>query len=102
MIVATFATVVLLMVLGSVLAEVTGRKVKMQEMEVKAATWFTEEAKQDIALYIAEKRGPLVRSRMLVNAMKKHVGKPNYMELMRRERAIMPPNCILGNLPLPA
>lgn len=75
----------------------------IKDINVKSedtAAWFTEAAKKDIALYVNEKRGELIRRRILINAFKANAHKSGseFVRNMNRVKGITPPASVCGHL----
>jgi len=63
-------------------------------------SWYNEAAKKDIESYVNEKRGELIRRRILINAFKANATKSGseFVRNMNRVKGITPPAAICGHL----
>ena len=63
-------------------------------------SWLTEAAKKDIESYVNEKRGELIRRRILINAFKANATKSGseFVRNMNRVKGITPPASVCGHL----
>lgn len=73
-----------------------------KDVNVKAQdfveAWWTPEAKADVDACIRERKGALIRKRILVETFKKNVNNRKFVDVMAQTRAFMPPDFVLGNL----
>lgn len=73
----------------------------IEDVDTKAkdfASWYTEDARKDVELYIREKKGAQIKKRILIETFKKNVSNPKFADIMANTKALMPPDAILGNL----
>jgi hypothetical protein len=101
MVVGTIGIGVFAFALGMLIGYVS-RTILVKDVDQKCedtAKWFTEAAKVDVDAYIRERKGAILRKRILINAFKECAGK-SYSEFAAY-KAIVPPAFILANLFVP-
>ena len=84
------------MLLGYVSRAILVKDVKVKTQDF--VSWYTEDARKDVELYIREKKGAQIKKRILIETFKKNVSNPKFADIMANTKALMPPDAILGNL----